>query len=212
MIKMADAMPAAPSAAPSFQRELVAALPKLRVHALTLTRNRAGAEDLVHDTVCNALRAQASFEPGSNFQAWTHRILHNKFISNLRKTRNTALIDDVAPELLSAEPAHEHRLALRELARAMRRLPDPQREALVMVAIEGMGYEELARITGVAVGTAKSRVFRARRQLEAMLDGIDGPSVADARQRRLTHLTARPPAGADGVTVTASRTMPVAGS
>lgn len=177
---MTDATPASPS----FKRDLVAVLPQLRVHALGLTRHRANADDLVHDTVCNAINAQASFTPGSNFQAWAHRILRNRFISNLRKVRDTVAIDDLPPERLRAEPPHEHLLALKELAGALKRLPVEQREALIMVALQGMSYDELAGITDCAVGTAKSRVFRARRQLEAMLEGTDKRSVADAQQRQ----------------------------
>jgi RNA polymerase sigma-70 factor (ECF subfamily) len=153
----------------SFHDHVIAILPKLRVQALALTRNRAGAEDLVQDAVCNALSAQDSFIPGTNFAAWMHRILRNRFISNLRKRRDTTDIDDVPSSVFATDAPHEDRLALKELAKAMVRLPSDQREALVMVVIHGMSYEALAEATGCAVGTAKSRVFRARRQLESWL-------------------------------------------
>jgi RNA polymerase sigma-70 factor (ECF subfamily) len=153
----------------SFHDQVIAILPQLRVQALALTRNRAGAEDLVQDAVCNALSAQDSFIPGTNFAAWMHRILRNRFISNLRKRRDTTDIDDVPNSVFATDAPHEDRLALKELAKAMVRLPADQREALVMVVIHGMSYEALAGATGCAVGTAKSRVFRARRQLEAWL-------------------------------------------
>ncbi len=154
-----------------FHSQIVSILPKLRVQALALTRNRASAEDLVQDAVCNALSAQESFIPGTNFAAWMHRILRNRFISNLRKRRDTTDIDDVPASVFATEAAHEDRLALKELAQAMTRLPPDQREALVMVVVHGMSYEMLAESTGCAVGTAKSRVFRARRQLETWLLG-----------------------------------------
>jgi RNA polymerase sigma-70 factor (ECF subfamily) len=157
--------------APTFHDQIIAILPKLRVQALALTRNRAAAEDLVQDAVCNALSAQQSFIPGTNFPAWMHRILRNRFISNLRKRRDTTDIDDVPSSVFATEAPHEDRLALKELARAMTRLPSDQREALVMVVVHGMSYEALAESTGCAVGTAKSRVFRARRQLETWLLG-----------------------------------------
>ena len=80
---------------PTFHDQVIAILPKLRIQALALTRNRAAAEDLVQDAVCNALSAQQSFIPGTNFPAWMHRILRNRFISNLRKRRDTTDIDDV---------------------------------------------------------------------------------------------------------------------
>ena len=154
-----------------FHDQVIAILPKLRVQALALTRNRASAEDLVQDAVCNALSAQNTFVPGTNFPAWMHRILRNRFISNLRKRRETTDIDDVPQSAFATNASHEDRLALKELGAAMDRLPADQREALVMVVIHGMSYEALAEATGCAVGTAKSRVFRARRQLEAWLMG-----------------------------------------
>jgi len=167
----------------AFHDQVIAILPKLRVQALALTRNRAGAEDLVQDAVCNALSAHESFIPGTNFPAWMHRILRNRFISNLRKRRDTTDIDDVPASFFACDAPHEDRLALEELSKAMNRLPTDQREALVMVAIQGMSYEALADATGCAVGTAKSRVFRARRQLEIWLLGEDKKSIADARDR-----------------------------
>ena len=157
--------------ASAFHDQVIAILPKLRVQAMALTRNRAAAEDLVQDAVCNALSAQASFIPGTNFPAWMHRILRNRFISNLRKRRDTTDIDDVPQSVFATNAAHEDSLALKELGTAMDRLPADQREALVMVVIHGMSYEALADATGCAVGTAKSRVFRARRQLETWLLG-----------------------------------------
>jgi RNA polymerase sigma-70 factor, ECF subfamily len=159
------------AANPSFHDQIIAILPRLRVQALALTRNRAGAEDLVQDSICNALSAQDSFIPGTNFAAWMHRILRNRFISNLRKRRDTTDIEDVPASTFSSDASHEDRLALKELGRALNRLPAEQREALVMVVVHGMSYEVLAGATGCAVGTAKSRVFRARRQLEAWLMG-----------------------------------------
>jgi RNA polymerase sigma-70 factor (ECF subfamily) len=154
-----------------FHDQVIAILPKLRVQALALTRHRAAAEDLVQDAVCNALSAQESFIPGTNFAAWMHRILRNRFISNLRKRRDTTDIDDVPSSVFATSAAHEDRLALKELGAAMDRLPADQREALTMIVVHGMSYEALAEATGCAVGTAKSRVFRARRQLEAWLMG-----------------------------------------
>ncbi len=162
------------SASTTFHDQVIAILPKLRIQALALTRNRSSAEDLVQDAVCNALSAANSFIPGTNFAAWMHRILRNRFISNLRKRRDTTDIDDVPASVFATEAAHEDRLALKELAAAMNRLPSDQREAL-------------AESTGCAVGTAKSRVFRARRQLEAWLMGeqSDATSATTARRTQI---------------------------
>ncbi|GBR53963.1 DNA-directed RNA polymerase sigma-70 factor [Acetobacter pomorum] len=171
----------------SFHDQVIAILPKLRVQALALTRNRSVAEDLVQDTVCNALSAQDSFVMGTNFAAWMHRILRNRFISDLRKKREVANIDDTPQSLLSVSGRHEDRLALKELDAALARLPDDQREALVLGVLEGMSYQELADIAGCAVGTAKSRVFRARRQLEIWLigeeDDVSGKTGTESASR-----------------------------
>jgi len=154
-----------------FEEQVISILPKLRIQALALTRNRSAADDLVQEAICNALRAHASFTPGTNFPAWMHRILRNRYISELRKRRDTANIDSLPETVFATKATHEDRLVLKELGQAMTRLPADQREALVMIVVHGMSYEALAEATGCAVGTAKSRVFRARRQLEAWLLG-----------------------------------------
>src|SRR3712207_6725366 len=110
-----------------------------------------------------------------------HRILRNRFISTLRKQRETTDIEDLPMSAFAVGAAHEDRLVLKELSRALGRLPSDQREALFMVVLQGLSYEEVAQATGCAVGTAKSRVFRARRQLQSWLMGEE-PAVADLRQ------------------------------
>nr|WP_294918322.1 sigma-70 family RNA polymerase sigma factor [uncultured Neokomagataea sp.] len=155
----------------TFHDQVIKIIPKLRVQAFALTRNRAAAEDLVQDAICNALAAQHSFIPGTNFSAWIHRILRNRFISDLRKRRDTTDIEDVPASTFASSATHEDTLALKDLSLALTHLPTDQREALIMVVIHGMSYEDLAEATNCAVGTAKSRVFRARRQLEAWMSG-----------------------------------------
>jgi RNA polymerase sigma-70 factor, ECF subfamily len=172
------------SANDEFHRQLVALLPKLRVQALALTRNRASADDLVQDAVANALAAQDSFTPGTNFAAWMHRILRNRFISTLRKQRDTTDIEDLPMSALAVNASHEDRMVLKELGRAIDRLPNDQREALFMVVLQGMSYEDVAEATGCAVGTAKSRVFRARRQLEISLAGEERAERRAPREER----------------------------
>ena len=166
----------------SFHDALVALLPKLRVQALSLTRNRADADDLVQAAVTNALAAQGSFTPGTNFGAWMYRILRNRFISDRRRQRDTMDMDDAPAEAFARPASQEDSLALGELRAEMARLPADQRMALVMVTVQGMSYEEVAAAMGCAVGTAKCRVFRARCTLEARLLGEGG--VARGAQRR----------------------------
>jgi RNA polymerase sigma-70 factor (ECF subfamily) len=189
------------AAAPfDFHRALLAQMPRLRLQALALTRNRDAA-DLAQDAVRNALAARSSFAPGTDLAAWLYRILRNRFISDRRRAREaTGREDDIAvAATLPAPAAQEDALALGELRRALARLPAEQRLALVAVAVQGMRYEEVAAMMGCAVGTAKSRVFRARNQLHAWLVGPEGRpsrrSAAACRDRPADGVTGTRPRG-----------------
>ncbi len=154
-----------------FRDDIVAVLPKLRLQALAMTRNRADAEDLVQDSVTNALAAEASFQPGTHFNAWMHRIVRNRFITTVRRRRPTVDLDDAPAGALSRPAGQVHAVMLTQVAAAMDRLPEEGRRALEMLALDGMTYEEISEATGFAIGTGKSRVFRARRLMEAWIDG-----------------------------------------
>ncbi|WP_439577948.1 sigma-70 family RNA polymerase sigma factor [Elioraea sp.] len=176
----------------SFHDDLIALLPKLRVQALALTRNRAAAEDLVQDTIVNALAARAQFRPGTNLAAWLHRILRNRFISDVRKHRPKVAIEDAPVEALACAADPADRLVAKELGRALDLLPADQRETLLLVTLHGLSCEEVAEITDCAVGTVKSRVFRARATLQRALLGETAPEAAPhaAVGRRETGLKA----------------------
>jgi RNA polymerase sigma-70 factor (ECF subfamily) len=148
-----------------FHDQLVAFLPRMRVWALALTRNGVAADDLTQDAATKVLVAQDGFTPGTNFSAWVHRIMVNHFISGIRSRREFSDMAHI-PEVAVA-PAHEDRIALRELNSAVSRLPDDQREALFMIVLHQKSYEAAAELTGCAIGTLKSRVHRARVQLRA---------------------------------------------
>ena len=152
-----------------FHEQLKTILPRLRVYALSLTRDRDAADDLVHDTVVKALTGRKSFQPGTNLSAWVFRIQRNEFISGLRRTRPTVPVDSVIADTLS-HPAHqESRLVMREFMSAFGKLAATQREALLLAVLEGQSYEVIAAHTGVSVGTVKSRISRARDTLERLL-------------------------------------------
>ncbi len=153
----------------SFNEQLISFLPKMRIWALALTRNRAAADDLTQDVATKALLAQDCFMPGTNFSAWVHRIMINHFISSVRNKREFTDMDTV-PELPVAA-SHEDRTALRELSWALKRLPPDQQQALFMIALQEIPYETAAEKTGCAIGTLKSRVHRARLQLRAYMMG-----------------------------------------
>jgi RNA polymerase sigma-70 factor, ECF subfamily len=155
--------------AKEFQEQLIEFLPKMRVWALALTRNRAAAEDLTQDVATKALVARDCFTPGTNFSAWIHRIMINHFISGVRNRREFTDMDTV-PDVAVPAP-HEDRTALRELGWALDRLPRDQREALFMIVLQEKSYETASVATGCAIGTLKSRVHRARMQLREFLTG-----------------------------------------
>lgn len=161
-----------------FHDLLTACLPGLRQQALALARNRADADDLVQAAVVNALAARASFTPGTNFAAWMSRILRNGFISGIRRRRETVDIGDVPGALLGRSGGQEEALEMQELRRLLARLPADHRLALLLISVQGLSYDDASAQLGVAVGTLKCRVFRARRMLQTWLLGEDAPARA----------------------------------
>ncbi|MEK7750397.1 MAG: sigma-70 family RNA polymerase sigma factor [Acidobacteriota bacterium] len=158
-----------------FDRDLIAFLPRLRTYALSLTRDRDSADDLVQETAAKALAGRASFRSGTNFSAWLYRIERNEFISGLRRTRPTAPFDDSVACGLSSPPHQESGLVVREFVSALRRLSDDARRTLLLAAVEGQCHKQIAERCGVSVGTVKSRTSRARAALAQMLaDQPDG--------------------------------------
>jgi RNA polymerase sigma-70 factor, ECF subfamily len=163
-----------------FHQQLTAILPRLRIYALSLTRNRDQADDLVHDTVVKALAGRHSFQLGTNLAAWLFRIQRNEFISGIRRQRPTVPVDSTVAESLSHPPHQESGLIMREFLTAFSQLAPTQREALLLAVVEGQPYDVIAAHTGVSVGTVKSRISRARDRLEHLLmDGSDEPRTAD---------------------------------
>ena len=169
-----------------FHTALVEVLPSLRQQAYALTRNRADADDLVQAAVGNALAAKNSFQPGTNFKAWMLRIVRNRFLSDMRRKRETVAVEDAPAEIFARSGGQEDSLVMQELRRNLARLPADQRLALMMVTVQGMSYEEVSEELGVAVGTLKCRVFRARKQLEAWLMGEEAPARAKASRAAKT--------------------------
>lgn len=167
----------------AFHELLVATVPTLRLRAMALTRNRADADDLVQAAVSNALAGAASFQPGTNFKAWMTRILRNRFFSNIRARRETSDLDDVPAWRLGRSGGQEESMELRELQRAMARLPAQTRMLLLMIAVEGVSYEDASAQLGLAVGTLKCRVFRARQQMRDWMMGEENVAPLPLRKR-----------------------------
>lgn len=155
---------------PDPRDELVTHLPALRAFAMSLTRNRATADDMMQDTVLKAWTNMDKFKAGTNMRAWLFTILRNNFYTSRRKlNREVADVDNAFSDKLSVKPDHDGRLQMLDFKAAFDRLPDEQREALVLVGAQGFSYEDAGDMCGVATGTIKSRVNRARAKLTELL-------------------------------------------
>lgn len=153
--------------------DVLSELGLLRRYARSLTRDRDDAEDLVQDTLLRALERRASFRAGGNLRGWLLAILHNVFVDGRRaraaaRAREAAAAD-LAPE--AAPPAQEEVVRLGEVREAFFRLPEDQRAALHLVAIEGLSYQAAAEVLEVPIGTLMSRIGRARAALRALETG-----------------------------------------
>jgi RNA polymerase sigma-70 factor, ECF subfamily len=155
---------------PALHEAFVATMGHLKAFALSLCRDRQRADDLVQETLVKAWQKRQSFEQGTNLKAWLFTILRNNYFSELRKTKQLRVeANGDGIERLCEPPAQSGHLDLLDFAAALGRLESAQREALILVGAEGFSCEEAAQICGVAVGTIKSRVHRARHRLADML-------------------------------------------
>lgn len=152
------------------QKELALLVPNLRAFARSLCGNADQADDLVQETLVKAWRSRGTFAPGSNLKAWLFTILRNTFLSERRKRKFE--VHDTDGKLamqLSVKDNQSGHMDLLDFAKAFARLPEEQREALILVGAEGFAYEDAALMCGCAVGTIKSRVNRARVKLADLL-------------------------------------------
>lgn len=158
--------------------ELVEHIGAMRAFAISLTRNAALADDMVQDSLVKAWTKIETFEPGTNMRAWLFTIVRNTYYSHHRKARReVADIDGELSASIAQKPDHDGRLQLRDFNVAFDQLNDEQREAIVLVGAGGFSYEEAAQTCGVAVGTIKSRVNRARARLAELLHLSDDEAM-----------------------------------
>lgn len=150
--------------------DVIGQLGALRRYARSLVRDSAEAEDLVHDALVRAYDRRITFKKGANLRTWLLSIVHNTHIDRIRGALARRRRDDGA--VLEAELSYsgnqEHAVRLRQVQQAFMALPEDQREALHLIAVEDLSYQEAADALGVPVGTLMSRVSRARATLRAL--------------------------------------------
>ena len=154
-------------------------LPLLRRYARALTRDVSRADDLVQSCLERALARQDLWQPGTDLRAWLFTILHNQHVNEVRSSlrEDGGIAAEASRSIPSVGPNALASLQLRELDRAVGSLPAGQRQVILLVGLEGMRYEEVAKILDIPVGTVRSRLSRGRHELRKMLEeGLPQPT------------------------------------
>lgn len=153
------------------RRAIVELIPRLRRYARALAGDRAAADDLVQDTLERAWVKFHLYREGTDLRAWLFTVMHNVHVNRVRAARGTDPLDEEMPEM-AQRGTQGDALVLRDLDRAIVRLPEEQRAVLLLVALEDMSYDDVARTLGIPIGTVMSRLSRAREKLRAMMLGL----------------------------------------
>jgi RNA polymerase sigma-70 factor (ECF subfamily) len=163
-----------PTAPPDFARWLEAEVPFLRRAVGRWQRDSADVDDLVQDTLVQALANAAQWH-GSELRAWLYAIMRNRFLAmaNRSKLSAAALEEITAAEAEPTAPPAEARMILRDLVAALRRLPGNQRSAVMLIGVEGKSYCEAAAHMGISVGALRSHLMRGRERLKCAMRGCD---------------------------------------
>jgi RNA polymerase sigma-70 factor (ECF subfamily) len=194
-----------PAGEPSgeFLRQIEDEIPFLRRTVRRWHRDQADADDLVQDTLVQALANAHLWQPGTDLRAWLYTIMHNRFLAGVAKsTRSASTLEQIA----AADPGpgaevSELRLLLRDLGAALRRLPSNQRSAVILIGVQEKSYGEAAQTMGTSVGAVRSHLARGRGRLRTALHG------SDARPPFAARPAARPPDPAPGSKVPAFATL-----
>lgn len=150
-------------------QQIVEHIPRLRRYARALLGDRHAADDLVQDTLERAWNKFHLWRPGSDLRAWLFSVMHNVFVNQVRSRRSrTEIAMEESPEV-AVRATQSDTIELADLGRALLRLPEDQRETLLLVTVEEMTYEEASRALSIPIGTVMSRLSRARERLRQVL-------------------------------------------
>ena len=158
--------------------EIVELIPALRAFARTFYKDPSAADDLVQETLMRALASIHQFRPGTAMKSWLFTIMRNAFYTKIKiETREAPSAADCASSRPATNATQEWSARGREIAEAIERLPEQQREVIMLIGVLGVSYEEAAQICECAIGTIKSRLNRARQRLLEEL-GEDSPDAS----------------------------------
>lgn len=164
-----------------FEREALCWLPDMSRFALSLTRDEPEAEDLVQDTFLIAYENWNQYVPGSQCRAWLFTICRNHFYRTRERSDRQVATDAPEIEALAAAELHasaraaglddafERSAVMQAIESAIGGLPQPFRDAVILVDLHDHTYDTASAILGVPIGTVRSRLFRARRMLQEKL-------------------------------------------
>jgi RNA polymerase sigma-70 factor (ECF subfamily) len=158
-----------------FSQRIEREIPFLRRRVRRWHRDNADADDLIQDTLLQALASAHLWQPGSDLRAWLFTIMRNKFFGTVHKSARSAsaLESFAAADPGPAPDPREARLILRDLGAALRRLPGNQRSAVILIGVEGKSYEEAAQSMGTSVGAVRSHLARGRDRLRTAVNGVE---------------------------------------
>lgn len=156
---------------PEFMTELEYCIPALRRYAFTLAHGQDEADDLVQDCLERAIRKQGLWQKKSSLRAWLFTMQHNLFINQLKsKGRKPELVSSTEALTDVIEPSQPN-VIMRDIHYCMQQLPQDQQEVLLLVTVEGFSYKEVGKIAGIPLGTVMSRLSRARKTLQELMNG-----------------------------------------
>jgi RNA polymerase sigma-70 factor, ECF subfamily len=166
---------------PGSLTRIEACIPALRRYATALLRNREDADDLVHDCLVRALDKLHTRREDADVRAWLFAIMHNLFISQLRRAKTRPAgdsLDQTHEAAMSTHADQESRLNWRDLVRGLNQLPVEQRTVILLVSVEDLSYAETASVLGIPIGTVMSRLARGRERLRQLTEEGDvGPAL-----------------------------------
>lgn len=159
------------------RRAIIEEIPRLRGYARALLRDRDAADDLVQDSLERALSRMANWTAGDTPRRWLLTIMHNLFIDQLRRAKRHAQAVTTISETkdaIATSPEAE-RLVSVDVFSALQQINPERRAALVLVAVEGLSYDDASKALGIPAGTLASRIVRGREELRSILEGVARP-------------------------------------